>query len=93
MNPDQRRVVVVCGVLLAVSLLFPPWEKTTVSAPPLRWGGSTEPSITMTGFDGYGFIGSSRFLSRVSLGHLILQCVVIGIGGAAVYFACGQKKP
>lgn len=92
MNASQSRTVVVCGVLLALSLLFPPWEKTSVTAPPFRLGVGFESSISTTSFDGYGFVGSPRHSRRLSFGHLILQCVVICVVGSATCVCLADKR-
>ena len=92
MNSKQSAVITVAVLLLATSVLFPPWEKTTVTAPPFRLGVGHESSIRTTSFDGYGFVGSPRTYSRLSFGHLILQCVVIGVVGSVTFFCVADKR-
>lgn len=92
MNANQKFVLVVAGVLLAVNLLFPPWERTFRGDATPRFGGAVDRFFTTTTFDGYGFIGRSGTGLSIDAGRLFGQCLAIGIMAAIAFVCVADKK-
>lgn len=92
MNQNQRVVVVVAGVVLAISLLFPPWTRSFRGSGGVTSNGRVMDLLTSTTtFDGYGFIGRSGAGLRIDSGRWFGQCAAIGIAGAIAFACCASK--